>query len=68
MISRRGFLGGSVALLATPLAVEAQQAGKVYRVGILSTGSVSSNLHLFQVFQQELRELGLLLRADQVIE
>jgi len=27
MISRRGFLGGSVALLAAPLAVEAQQAG-----------------------------------------
>src|SRR2546427_10929770 len=36
MISRRGFVGGSVALLTAPRAAEAQQAGKVYRVGWLA--------------------------------
>jgi len=30
MISRRGFLGGSVALRAAPLAAPAQPAGRVY--------------------------------------
>ena len=37
MIARRTFLAGTVAvLLAAPLAAEAQQAEKVYRLGILS--------------------------------
>jgi len=40
MISRRGFLVGSVTLLAAPLAAEAQQAGKVYRLGILHAGAL----------------------------
>jgi putative ABC transport system substrate-binding protein len=57
-MNRRVFVTGLGALLVAPSAAEAQQAGKVYRIGILSTGSVSSNLHLFQVFQQQLRELG----------
>jgi hypothetical protein len=42
VINRRTLLvalaGG---ILATPLAVDAQQAGKVYRVGVLSSGSVA---------------------------
>jgi ABC-type uncharacterized transport system substrate-binding protein len=33
MIHRRAFLAGTFGLLAAPLAAEAQQAGKVYRVG-----------------------------------
>jgi hypothetical protein len=33
---RRAFLAGSLAL-AAPLAVEAQQAGKVHRVGLIFT-------------------------------
>jgi putative ABC transport system substrate-binding protein len=39
-VRRRAFLCGSVATLAAPLGAEAQQAGKVYRVGILSPGGV----------------------------
>jgi hypothetical protein len=36
MIDRRAFLAGTGAvLLAVPLAAEAQQAGRVYRIGIL---------------------------------
>ena len=40
MINRRTFLAGTGAvLLVAPLVVEAQQAGKVYRLGILSPGA-----------------------------
>jgi hypothetical protein len=35
MTSRRTFLSGAVAILAAPLAVEAQQAGRVPRIGWL---------------------------------
>jgi hypothetical protein len=38
MMDRRTFLTGTGAvLLATPLVAEAQQAGKVYRIGVLET-------------------------------
>ena len=36
-VERRVFLAGTLALLAAPLAVEAQPAGKVYRIGFLAT-------------------------------
>jgi putative ABC transport system substrate-binding protein len=60
MISRRGFLGGSVALLAAPLAAEAQQAVKIPRIGFLSPSfpSDSRNTRRLGAFQQGLRELG----------
>jgi hypothetical protein len=43
MMDRRAFLAGAGAVLvAEPLAAEAQQAGKVYRVGVIaSTSSVA---------------------------
>ncbi len=44
-------------LLAAPLAAQAQTAGKVYRVGILSTGNPRS-APIYQAFEQRLRELG----------
>src|SRR6266849_6271276 len=46
-------------LLAAPLAAEAQQAGKVYRVGILGEkASDPSEARLWQAFRLGLRELG----------
>ena len=46
----------ALALLAAPLATEAQQAGKVYRVGLLRDGSPPDpNV---EAFRQGLRELG----------
>ena len=37
LVDRRTFLGGLTGgLLAAPLAVEAQQAGKVWRIGVLA--------------------------------
>ena len=42
MIERRAFLVGVAALLAAPLAAEAQPAGKVYRLGTLNLGAQPS--------------------------
>jgi len=59
VISRRRLLTGFVLAWAPLGAAAAQEykAGKVYRVGILSTGNPRS-ASIFQVFEQRLRELG----------
>jgi len=58
VIDRRTFLAGTGAvLLAAPLAAEAQQAGKVPRIGWLGNQPVSG-AHLREVFLQGLRDLG----------
>jgi hypothetical protein len=38
-MNRRAFVTGLGAVLAAPLAAEAQQAGKVYRIGYLLTAT-----------------------------
>jgi len=59
MMERRTFLvmisGG---LLAAPLAAEGQQAGKVYRIGMLETRSTTLNAANIDAFRQGMRELG----------
>jgi putative ABC transport system substrate-binding protein len=69
VMDRRTFLAGSGAvLLAAPLAIEAQQAGKVYRIGFLSGSSaVASRPHIEQ-FRLGLRELGYVDGQSIVIE
>ncbi len=61
MISRRAFIG-SVAggFLAAPLAAEAQQAAKVYRIGLLGGYSPTSpeGSRVWEEFFHGLRELG----------
>src|ERR1700694_1892454 len=62
-MNRRDFVVAVVALLAlgvaaAPLAAEAQQAGKVYRVGYLSTPTRESVEHGLEAFLRKLRELG----------
>jgi len=68
-MDRRTFLstvtGG---LLATPLTAEAQQAGKVYRIGMLESTSLALNAANLAAFQQELRELGYVERQNYAIE
>ena len=44
----------AILLLAAPLAAEAQQAGKVYRVGYLSAGSRESQEPVYQALLQGL--------------
>jgi putative ABC transport system substrate-binding protein len=54
-MERRAFLAGAAALLVAPLAADAQQAGKVYRiVGLWTTPSPQ----IEDVLWQGLRELG----------
>ena len=57
-MERRTFMGlVSGGLLAAPLAAEAQQAGKVWRIGVLSPGP-STGSGFPALVRQSLRELG----------
>ena len=59
MIDRRSFIAGSGAVLLTaPLGAEAQQPGKVYRIGWMIGSSVSASAPLIDAFKQGMRELG----------
>src|SRR4029434_368119 len=45
-------------LLTTAAPVEAQQTGKIFRIGYLEPGAASSNTVLLQAFRQDLSKLG----------
>ena len=47
-----------VALLAVAVTVEAQQTGKVRRVGFLDSSTASSSAVLLEAFRQELSKFG----------
>jgi putative ABC transport system substrate-binding protein len=67
VLDRRTFLSTvTLGLLAAPLAAEAQQAGKVWRVGYLSLASGPSPRS--EAFQQGLRELGYVVGQNITIE
>jgi putative ABC transport system substrate-binding protein len=71
MMDRRTFLAGAGAmLLAAPFAAEAQQAGKVYRIGWLGSFSPANAAHksILQNFHQGLRDLGYVEGRDFVME
>ena len=56
-----GLIGAlALGLLTEPLPAEAQQAGKIYKIGILRSGSSSSKWHAPQhkILRQSLQELG----------
>ena len=58
-MDRRALLGTLAGgLLTAPLAVQAHQAGKVYRIGMLETRSTELNAANIDAFRQGLRELG----------
>src|SRR5215475_9620101 len=59
MISRRTFVGALVGgLLAAPLVVDAQQAGKLYKIGYLGGSSAVSVRPGMAALRQYLQELG----------
>ena len=68
-MKRRAFLGflGS-GLLAVPLAVEAQPAGRVYRIGMLDRTPPAANAANLDGFRRGLRELGYVEEKNFIIE
>jgi putative ABC transport system substrate-binding protein len=67
MIDRRTFLAGTGAvLLAAPLTAEAQQPGKVYRIGFLRQGQPAKDW--VEAFQEGLRERGYVDVQNVVVE
>ncbi len=60
----------TVGLFAAPIAAEAQQTGKVYRIGILGGVPATSpgSAHIYEGFFQGLRELGYVVGENTVIE
>src|SRR5246127_882740 len=67
-IRRREFtilLGGAA---GWPLAARAQQAGRVWRIGVLETTSMALNAANFEAFRQSLRELGYIEEQNLIIE
>jgi putative ABC transport system substrate-binding protein len=65
-VDRRAFLAGSLGLLAAPFGAEAQQGGKVYRVGFLRAGEPPK--FWVDEFREGLRELGYVEGQNVVIE
>jgi putative ABC transport system substrate-binding protein len=71
MMDRRTFMTTSaIAILAAPLAVEAQQAGKVYRIGWLGINPPASLLFQreCEAFLQGLRDHGFVEGQNVIIE
>lgn len=67
MISRRDFIA-VLAAVSMPLAAEAQQGGKVHRIGWLGIGSRGPTEHLLQPFEQALRERDWVTGGNLVVE
>jgi ABC-type uncharacterized transport system substrate-binding protein len=68
MMERLAFVAGSLALLAAPLAAEAQPAGKVWRIGILSAASSSTYGHRVEALRRGLGDLDYAEGKNLVIE
>ena len=65
-MDRRMFVAGVAAVLVAPLAAEAQQTGKVYRIGFLRAGEPPK--FWIEEFRQGLRELGYVEGQNLIIE
>jgi hypothetical protein len=48
----------ALSIVAAPLSVDAQQPGKVFRIGFLLSGPISERSYLVEAFRQGLRDLG----------
>ena len=68
-MDRRVFIGALTGgLLAAPLAVEAQPAGKVYRIGVIVTAAPNETEHVIKALDEGLRELGYVEGQNIVLE
>lgn len=70
MTQRRAFVAGMAAVLVTPLAAAAQQAGKLPRIGYLAPGSLESpdTQAILAALRQGLREQGYVEGQSIIIE
>jgi ABC-type uncharacterized transport system substrate-binding protein len=69
MMDRRTFLGAVTGgLLTAPLAAEAQPAGKVYRIGVLSTTGPEQEQFIWADLRGQLRERGWIEGQNLVID
>ena len=64
-MQRRAFVAGLGAMLATPVAAEAQQVRNLYRIGVLVGAASNTN---FSAFRKGLGDLGYVEGQDFVIE
>jgi putative ABC transport system substrate-binding protein len=68
-MDRRAFIGGVAwGFLAAPLAARAQQAGKVYRIGILEAIPAAQNATNLDALRKGLRDLGYVEGRNLIIE
>jgi hypothetical protein len=69
-VERRGFIVGTLSLLAAPLAAEAQQTEKVRRIGYLNPLSLSESgtVPLVKAFEEGLRAHGWVVGQTLAIE
>ena len=58
MIDRRAFVVGTLAVVVTPLAGEAQQPGKVYRIGMAWVGPAAATAPFAALFLRALADVG----------
>jgi putative ABC transport system substrate-binding protein len=67
-MNRRAFVTGLGAVLAGPVAAEAQQAEKVWRIGVLTVGTIDAVTPLLRHFDEGLRDLGYVEGRNIIIE
>jgi putative ABC transport system substrate-binding protein len=67
-MDRRAFMAGASTLFASRLAADAQQRGKTYRIGFLSSLSVGDDRSRLAAFRQGLQALGYAEGRNIVIE
>lgn len=65
---RLGVLAVALGLVALSPSAEAQQAGKIPRIGVISAGPVAPRAHQWGAFRQGLRELGYVEGRNIVVE
>ena len=68
MATRRAFMAGALAVVAAPLAAQEKKAGRVYRIGVLESVSLSDNAANIDEFRKGLQELGYVEGQNLLIE
>src|SRR5216117_968242 len=68
MATRRAFMAGALAVIAAPLAAQEKKAGRVYRIGVLESVSLSDNAANIDEFRKGLRDLGYVEGQNLLIE